>query len=170
VQPEDDIVRRLFAAIALVFASSAVALADDMAPGYTAADQAQFLKLAAGNGTWTCKDTPPSTNPDVITAKRVGNWFVWSETGDEPAVTHVRWSHTLQAYVQNEIDASGTTAIFTTKSPDPFNATWKPVFPTHVPIYSYSMTMAGTTVTEKGKYKDPKTGNVMAFESVCTKN
>jgi hypothetical protein len=71
--------------------------------------------------------------------------------------------------VQNEIDASGTTEIYTTASLDPFNATWKPGFPPRAGLYPITYTFADGTMTASGKYKDRKTHQVLAFKAVCTK-
>jgi hypothetical protein len=163
--------KALLGALCLAVAFAAPALADpSTSPGYTAFDQAQFAKLAAGNGKWVCVDTPPSTKPDVVTGKQAGNWYVLSETGDQPNVTYVRWNHTLKAYTQIEVDQSGSSEIFTTTSPDPYNATWKPVFPPGSGLYPFTMTSSGNTFNATGKFKDPKTGKVMSYTGVCTKN
>ena len=164
--------KAVFATVAFAVLLPIGALADpSTSPGYTAYDQAQFAKLAAANGTWTCKDTPANTKPDVITAKQSGNWYVWTETGDQPNTTYVRWNHTLQQYTQIEIDASGSSVVFTAKAADPFNATWKPAFPPGNGMYPYSVAMSGPTSFEaSGKFKDAKTGKVMPFKGVCTKS
>jgi hypothetical protein len=146
------------------------ALADpSTAPDYTATDQVQFAKLEAGNGTWRCKDTPANEKPDVITGKQIGNWYLWSETGDDPSTTYVRWVHTLKGYVQNEIDASGSTEIYTTTSLDPFNAVWKPQFPPRSGLYPIAYAFTGGVMTASGKYRDRKTHQVLAFKAVCSK-
>jgi hypothetical protein len=163
--------KAVLGAFALALALPALALADpSTSPGYTAFDQAQFAKLAAGNGTWVCKDTPPTTKPDVVTGKQAGNWYVWSETGDQPNVTYVRWNHTLKAFTQVEVDQSGSSEVFTTASSDPFNATWKPVFPPGSGLYPLTVTSSGNAFTASGKYKDAKTGKVMSYTGVCTKS
>jgi hypothetical protein len=168
--PEDLIVRRVLSAIVVLLALPAVALADpSTSPMYTTVDQAQYAKLAAGNGKWTCQDTPASSKPDIVTAKQAGNWYVWSETGDQPSTTYVRWVHQFDAYVENEIDASGSLEVYTTKSADPFNATWKPAYPRYAPNYPFVLTLAGNVITSSGRYKDPKTGKVLPYKSVCTK-
>lgn len=162
----------LFGAICLALSLPVAALADpSTSPGYTANDQAQFAKLAAGNGTWTCKDVPANTKPDIIHAKQAGNWYVWTESGDQPNTSYVRWNHTLQEYTQIEIDDSGSSVIFTAKGSDPFNATWKPVFPPGNGLYPYTVSSGGgNTFEAAGKFKDAKTGKVMPFKGVCTKN
>lgn len=161
----------LLAALCLALSLPVAALADpSTSQGYTAYDQAQFAKLAAANGTWTCKDTPPNTKPDVITGKQAGNWYVWTETGDQPNTSYVRWNHTLKQYTEIEIDASGSSIVWTAKSDDPFNATWKPVFPPGNGLYPYMMSSSGTSLEANGKFKDPKTGKVMPFKGVCSKN
>lgn len=164
--------KHLLIALCLALSLPMAAFADpSTSPGYTANDQAQFSKLGVANGTWTCKDTPASTKPDVITAKQAGNWYVWTETGDQPNTTYVRWNHTLQQYTQVEIDASGSSSVFTAKSLDPFNATWKPVFPPGSGLYPYTVSSGGgSTFEAAGKFKDAKTGKVMTFKGVCTKN
>jgi len=162
--------RLLAATLGLTLALPLAALADpSTSPGYTATDQAQFAKLAAGNGTWTCKDTPASQKPDVITAKQAGNWYVWVETGDEPSTTYVRWSHALRAYVQHSIDDSGSSEVYVTTSADPFNGTWTLAYPKNAPMYPYTMSHSGNTIKVKGQFKDPKTGKVMTYTGVCTK-
>ncbi len=137
--------------------------------GYTAKDQAQFAKLAAGNGTWTCIDTPPDKKPDIITGKQSGNWYVWSETGDEPSTTYVRWNHTMQMYTQTALDEGGSEFIATTKSLDPFNATWTVVFPTGAGLYPFKSSFSGGKLTWLGTYKDDK-GKIVTYKSVCTKS
>lgn len=139
-------------------------------PGYTAKDQAQFAKLAAGDGTWTCIDAPPSKKPDVMTSKQVGNWYVTHETGDNPNTTYVRWNHSLQSYVANEIDDLGSSSIATSKSSDPFNGTWYQAYPTGQSQYPFSITLSGNTMKTAGSYKDSKTGKIVKFASVCTKS
>jgi hypothetical protein len=164
-------VRNVLCAVVVLLALPAVALADpSTSPMYTAADQAQYAKLAAGNGKWTCVDTPASVKSDVVTAKQAGNWYVWSETGDQPSTTYVRWNHQFGAYVENEVDASGSLEVYTSKSADPFNATWKPVYPPYAPNYPFTLTLANNVLTANGRYKDPKTGKVLSYKSVCTKS
>jgi hypothetical protein len=157
------------AILALLLLPVAAAAAPSTAPDYTATDQVQFAKLEASNGTWTCKDTPASVTPDVFIGKQSGNWFVWSESGDQPSTTYVRWVHTLKAYVQNEIDAEGTTEIYTTRSLDPFNAIWKPAFPLHAGLYPFTYTFHDGALGATGKYRDRKTHKVFTFKAVCTK-
>lgn len=159
----------LLAAAALLLLPAAASAAPSTSPDYTAVDQVQFARLEATNGTWHCKDTPASEKPDLIVGKQAGNWYVWSESGDQPSTTYVRWVHSIKAYVQNEVDASGTTEIFTTTSLDPLNATWKPVFPPRSGLYPYTSTWSNGTLTATGKYKDRKTGKVLTFKAVCTR-
>ncbi len=139
-------------------------------PGYTAKDQAQFAKLAAGDGTWTCVDTPPSKKADVMTAKQEGNWYVTRETGDNPNTTYVRWNHSMQAYVANEVDDLGSTSIATSKSADPFNGNWSQVYPAGQSQYPFTISLSKGTMKTAGSYKDNKTGKIVKFASVCTKN
>jgi len=164
-------VRIVVSAIVAMLALPIAAFADpSTAPDYTAADQVQFAKLGAANGRWQCTDTPASEKPDVITGKQLGNWYLWRESGDDPSTTYVRWVHGLKSYVQNEIDASGTTEIYTTTSPDPFNGTWKPAYPPRGGgLYPIKYTFADGTMTASGKYKDRKTHQVLTFKAVCTK-
>jgi hypothetical protein len=164
-------VKLLLTALGLALILTAIAQADpSTSPEYTAADQAQFAKLGTANGKWTCADTPPSKKPDVITAKQLGNWYVWTESGDAPNTTFARWNATLRGYTEVEIDADGSTEVYTTKSTDPFNATWKPGFPPGAKLYPYSVTTTGNTFKATGKYKDAKTGKVLTFKSICTKS
>ncbi len=162
---------KIFLGVAFLLAMPLAALGDpSTTPGYTAADQAQFAKLATANGRWTCKDTPASTKADVITGKQAGNWYVWTESGDQPSITYARWSHDTKKYVQNEIDASGSTEIYTTKSSDPFNAEWVPAYPAAAAIFPVSSKRTRNVITSTGKYQDPKTGKILPFTSVCTKD
>jgi hypothetical protein len=163
-------VPKIFLGVVFLLAVPLVALADpSTTPGYTDADQVQFAKLATANGTWTCKDTPASKKADVISGKQAGNWYVWRESGDLPSITYVRWSHDTKMYVQNEIDASGSTEIYTTRSADPFNAQWVPVYPAAATLFPVTSTRTGDVITSSGRYQDPKTGKMLAFKSVCTK-
>lgn len=164
--------RKLLSAVCLTLALPVVALADpSTSPGYTAKDQEQFAKLGITTGTWTCKDDPPSKKPDVVTGKQAGNWYVWTESGDTPNTTYVRWDHVQQAYVQSEIDVAGGSMIATTKALDPFNATWKVLFPAHGPTsYPFKSTYADGTLTWTGQYPDPKTRKVQSYKAVCTKS
>ena len=138
-------------------------------PGYTAADQAQFAKLAAGTGTWTCVDTPASKKADVVTTKQVGNWYVTTETGDNPGTTWVRWNHTNQEFVATEIDDAGSTSVATSKSADPYNGTWVLIYPAGQSQYPIKNVLSGNVMTSSGQYKDDK-GKVQDFKSVCTKS
>ncbi len=81
----------------------------------------------------------------------------------------MRWNHTLQQYTQIDIDEDGSASVFTAKSLDPFNATWRPTFPPGSGMYPYTMTSDGTTFTATGRYKDLKTGKVLTFKGICTK-
>jgi len=150
----------------------AAAIADpSTSPGYTAKDQAQFAKLALTAGTWTCKDTPAGKKPDVITGKQSGNWFVWTETSDTPNTTYVRWDHTNQWYVQSEIDDAGGSMVATTKSLDPFNATWKVMYPARGPTsYPFKSSFADGVLTRTGTYPDPQTRKLETFTAVCSKS
>jgi hypothetical protein len=163
-------VRTMLGALGLALALPLVASADpSTSQGYTAKDQTQFAKLAALNGTWTCKDTPASKKPDVVTGKQVGNWYVWSETGDMPNTVWARWNHTMQAYTQDEIDASGSAEIATTKSLDPFNATWTWAYPTNFGFLPFKGLLVGKVITWSGSYVDRKTKKLSHYKSVCTK-
>jgi hypothetical protein len=162
--------RLLLAFLALAVALPLAAAADpSTTPGYTAKDQAQFAKLAAGNGTWTCIDTPASKKPDVQTTKQDGNWYVTHESGDDPSIGYARWSHTLQEYVANIVNDSGSMIVSTTKSDDPFNATWQVAYPANQGAYPFTIALAGNVMTSQGQYKDDK-GKVVSFKSVCTKS
>jgi hypothetical protein len=136
----------------------------------TAKDKAQFAKLAAGNGTFTCTDTPASKLPDTYVAKRDGNWYVSTETGDYANVTYTRWNHTMQKYVQVTIGEDGTAFAYSTKASDPFNSTWVPDYPLVVGLYPFTSTRTGNTIMQIGKYKDPATGKIITFKSVCVKS
>ncbi len=165
--------RRLLGALCLTLALPATALAEpSTSAGYTAYDQAQYAKLATLAGSWTCNDTPPSKKPDIITGKQAGNWFVWTETGDTPNTTYVRWDHRSQAYVQSEIDAGGASMVATTKSVDPFNATWKVAYPPSGPTsYPFKSSSTGpNAITWTGNYPDPVTRKLKTFTAVCTKS
>ena len=162
--------RILFGTLALTLFLPLVAAADpSTSPGYTAKDQAQFAKLAAGNGTWNCVDTPASKKPDVMTAKQEGNWYVTRETGDNPNTTYVRWNHSLQSYVANEVDDLGSMSIATSKSANPFNGTWYQAYPPGQSQYPFTISLSGNTMKTAGSYKDTKTGKIVKFASVCTK-
>jgi hypothetical protein len=168
---KDSIVRAFLTAACAALVLPAIALADpSTSPGYTAADQAQFARLEAANGKWTCTDTPPSKAPDVFTGKQAGNWYLWTETGDGPSTTYVRWNHALQAYTQIEIDQSGSVEVYTTKSRDPFAGTWRPIFPPNSGLYPFVYSHSAGTMTSTGKFKDRKTGQVILFTGVCTKS
>jgi hypothetical protein len=167
---KDSLVRAFLTAAGAALLLPVVALAaPSTSPGYTADDQAQFARLGAANGTWTCKDTPPAKAPDVITAKQAGNWYVWSESGDHPSTTYARWNHALQAYTQIEVDASGSVEVYTTKSRDPFVATWRPIFPPNSGLYPSTYSHTESAITATGKFKD-RTGKILTYTSVCTKN
>jgi len=140
-------------------------------PVYTAADDEQFAKLLAAVGTWNCKYTPASRVPDVMTVAQRGNWVVFSETGSNPGITFERWNPSQKLYVANTIANDGETFIQTTTSRDPFNATWKTVWPTALPERlnpNITFSMSGYTMTAKYEYLDPN-GNPTPGESVCTK-
>jgi hypothetical protein len=120
---------RLALTLALCAFATAIALAQSAPPGYTQFDAAQQAKLRADVGTWSCVAVPAPTAPRTLTETEQGNWFVTRVTGDSPATSYERWSHSLKAYVLLTIFDSGASNVAQTTSLDPDNGTWKQMWP-----------------------------------------
>lgn len=120
---------RLVLATALCAFLTATAVAQTLPPGYSQFDLAQQAKLQADVGTWNCVSVPAPKTPLSFTESEQGNWFVARETGDNPATSYERWSHSLKAYILITIFDSGASNVAQTTSLDPDNATWTQIWP-----------------------------------------
>ena len=148
--------RLLLSLIVLVFALPCIVSADpSTTPDYTTEDQAKFAKLQAWNGTWKCNATPGGVS-FTLTARQLGNWFIWTDDSENASTTYVRWDHGTKVYVQYEIDRIGSAYVATTSSPDPFNATWTVLYPANFPASPFTYSFTAARVDRFGQHQRPQ--------------
>ncbi len=165
--------RNILAALAWMTLLPISALADTSGPPeFSSADQAQFAKLGVALGTFTCVDTPfASKIPHTVTLTHEGNFYVAHETGDVAATTYTGWDRHTQQFFSLEIDDNGDVTVSTTKSADPYNATWDITLPASTPkvhVFPYLMALTGNTMTITGQGESPN-HQILSFSSVCTR-
>ncbi len=146
--------------------------AQSVPPGYTQFDLLQQAKLRRDIGTWRCVSVPAAATPLSLTQTEQGTWFVTRETGDNPANSYERWSHSLKAYVLLTIFDSGASNVSQTTSLDPDNGTWMQMWPA---LDAQGRKRFDTQVSRTGNVLHSATpfydndGKVQTSTTACTK-
>jgi hypothetical protein len=158
--------------IALCKFATATAVAQTAPPGYTQFDIAQQAKLRADLGTWSCVAVPAPTTPRVLNETEQGSWFVTRVTGDSPATSYERWSHSLKAYVLLTIFDSGASNVAQTTSLDPDNGTWMQMWPALDNLgrkrFDNQVSRSGDVLRSVTQFYDDQ-GRVQTSTTTCTK-